>query len=244
MSSIIETATEKKLDEILRKRLAFLPEDLFDTRFLHEKLFFLHRAYSLLVKSNIAINDNMLEVMTYKISINFLPEFTHLSEEEYIGTFKNYYQIYDSILQEYGTANIILDIGCGTGTLFEYFSKHAKSNIKKAKLIGIDNDEICIAIAKSYIYTENITFVCTDYKNYINELYEKVDLVLMNNVYKYYHDADLTNILQIKKVISDRGAIIVYDNNRIINDIYQSLNDSEHLKLIHMDSYSSFLIIK
>lgn len=109
----------------------------------------------------------------------------------------------------------LLDIGCGTGILFDYYMS---SNVKS--IVGIDISSKMIDIAKSKY--NNINLICGNAINY--DFKEKFDVIVIYNTLPHISDVDAL-LLNCKKHLNENGKLIIAfgqsqeDTNRMHDDI-------------------------
>lgn len=123
--------------------------------------------------------------------------------EEWCGYLKQ-------LLSKYGVdRGILLDLGCGTGSLTELLSSAGYD------MIGIDNSEemLQIAMEKRLISGKEILYLCQDMREF--ELYGTVAAVIsicdcMNYIMNL---EDLTEVFRLVNNYLDPGGIFVFDLN-------------------------------
>ncbi|MGQ4876411.1 MAG: class I SAM-dependent methyltransferase [Promethearchaeia archaeon] len=87
--------------------------------------------------------------------------------------------------------SIILDIGCGIGSLAYDLSKKAK------KVIAIDKDPLIIKEAKKRYKSDNLKFIIADVTKY--KFNEKYDYIILSNVLEHIKDRE-SFLLKIKSL--------------------------------------------
>lgn len=117
----------------------------------------------------------------------------------------------------------ILDVGCGTGILFNYFNK------KNAKSItGIDISKNMIDIAK--LKYPNIKLICDNILSFDDE--NKYDVVVLYNTLPHIYDLDLLFANIKKLLIKDGKLIIAFGQSRDkTNLIHKSVPDGISFEL-------------
>lgn len=117
----------------------------------------------------------------------------------------------------------ILDVGCGTGILFNYFIKYNAKSIT-----GIDISKNMIDIAK--LKYPNIKLICDNILFFDDE--NKYDVVVLYNTLPHIYDLDLlfTNIKKL--LIKDGKLIIAFGQSRDkTNLIHKSVPDGISFEL-------------
>ena len=126
-----------------------------------------------------------------------------------------------SLLKEYGVNDgIVLDIGCGTGTVTEYLAQAGYD------MIGIDNSEDMLteAMNKRYDSGLDILYLCQDMRQL--ELYGTVAAAVsicdsMNYIIEYN---DLVDVFKLVNNYLDPKGIFIFDLNTIHK--YETMGDS------------------
>lgn len=93
----------------------------------------------------------------------------------------------------------ILDVGCGTGILFNYYLKHNAKSIT-----GIDISNNMLEIAKKQY--PNIKLICDDIVNY-NDI-NRYDLIVIYNTLPHIIDFERL-LVNLKNLIQINGKIII-----------------------------------
>jgi len=109
---------------------------------------------------------------------------------------------YDEILKKIPKNKIVLDVGCGTGTLVSRISEFSK------EVIGIDIIEERIEKAKAISRKENVRFHVSDaYSLPLNE--NSIDVIVSVGV---FHHLELSKITpELKRVLRKGGTIFIID---------------------------------
>ena len=116
------------------------------------------------------------------------------------------------ILEEYEVPKgLVLDLGCGTGTLTEMLSKEGYD------MIGVDNSEQMLAIAmeKREISGENILYLLQDMREF--ELYGTVGAVISvcDSLNYLLEEDDLLQTFQLVNNYLDPKGIFIFDFNTV-----------------------------
>lgn len=113
---------------------------------------------------------------------------------------------YKQIIQIYlkcGGDRSILDLGCGEGLLYEYFS--CLDGFKDENYFGIDISEVAIQKAKrSY---PNGNFAVIDYQN--ETIAKKFDTVIFNETLYYFNNAERTIKHCLNTNVAEGGNVII-----------------------------------
>ncbi len=83
----------------------------------------------------------------------------------------------DFFLANIRESDSVLDIGCGIGYVTDQAARKAK------RVMGVDNDEKYLAIAKKKFRRENLKFILTDATTH--QFSEKFDAVILSNVLEH-----------------------------------------------------------
>lgn len=116
------------------------------------------------------------------------------------------------ILKKYGIENgIVLDLGCGTGTLTEFLAKEGYD------MIGVDNSEemLQIALQKKDISGHGILYLLQDMREF--ELYGTVRAVVSvcDSINYLLEDEDVVTTFSLVNNYLDPGGIFVFDFNTV-----------------------------
>jgi len=116
----------------------------------------------------------------------------------------------ETVLKENGIEDgLVLDLGCGTGTLTELLSK------KGYDMIGVDasDDMLAEAMEKSYETGSNILYLCQDIREF--ELYGTVRAVVSScDTLNYVTDEDdLKEVLRLVNNYLEPDGIFIFDMN-------------------------------
>ena len=116
------------------------------------------------------------------------------------------------ILEEYKVPKgLVLDLGCGTGTLTEMLSKEGYD------MIGVDNSEQMLAIAmeKREQSGENILYLLQDMREF--ELYGTVEAVISvcDSLNYLLEEKDLVQTFKLVNNYLDPGGIFIFDFNTV-----------------------------
>lgn len=116
------------------------------------------------------------------------------------------------LLTEYGVDNgLVLDLGCGTGSITELMAKEGYD------MIGIDNSEemLSIAMEKREKLGYNILYLCQDMREF--ELYGTVRAIIsICDSVNYIMEKD--ELLEVFKLVNnylDPGGIFIFDLNTL-----------------------------
>lgn len=117
-----------------------------------------------------------------------------------------------SLLQEYGIEDgLILDLGCGTGSLTEQLAK------KGYDMIGVDNssDMLEIAMDKKAASGLDILYLMQDMRDF--ELYGTVKAVvsICDSMNYILSEDELTTVFRLVNNYLDPGGIFIFDLNTI-----------------------------
>lgn len=117
-----------------------------------------------------------------------------------------------SLLQEYGIEDgLILDLGCGTGSLTEQLAK------KGYDMIGVDNssDMLEIAMDKKATSGLDILYLMQDMRDF--ELYGTVKAVvsICDSMNYILSEDELTTVFRLVNNYLDPGGIFIFDLNTI-----------------------------
>lgn len=128
----------------------------------------------------------------------------------------------------------ILDIGCGTGILFDYYLNH---NCKS--ITGIDISTKMIEIASKKNAQANL--ICGDAINYIYD--KKFDVIVIFNSLPHISNVDLLLMNCKKHMHSNSKLIIAFDNNvNYINKIHDSVPSSISFKLPNIEELKNICL--
>lgn len=116
------------------------------------------------------------------------------------------------ILEEYKVSKgLVLDLGCGTGTLTEMLSKEGYD------MIGVDNSEQMLAIAmeKREVSGENILYLLQDMREF--ELYGTVGAVISvcDSLNYLLEEEDLVQTFKLVNNYLDPKGIFIFDFNTV-----------------------------
>lgn len=116
------------------------------------------------------------------------------------------------LLRRYGTGEgIVLDLGCGTGSLTELLASEGYD------MIGIDNSEemLQIAMEKRIDSGKDILYLCQDMREF--ELYGTVAAVIsVCDCMNYILDPeDLTRVFRLVNNYLDPGGVFIFDLNTV-----------------------------
>lgn len=121
--------------------------------------------------------------------------------------------VFSSIGEKIVASNV-LDIFSGSGSMaIESVSRNAK------KAICIDNDYNSVRVIKENIKNlniDNIVILKEDYKNALNSLNEKFDIIIMDPPYKMDVYQEILDLLISLNLIND-FAIIVMESDHVLN---------------------------
>lgn len=93
----------------------------------------------------------------------------------------------------------ILDVGCGTGALFDYYLKNNAKSIT-----GIDISDKMIDIAKAKY--SNINLLCDDIISFNSR--DKYDLIVIYNTLPHIMNLDLL-FINLKRILNKNGKVII-----------------------------------
>lgn len=116
------------------------------------------------------------------------------------------------LLTEYGVDNgLVLDLGCGTGSVTELMAKEGYD------MIGIDNSEemLSIAMEKREKSGYNILYLCQDMREF--ELYGTVRAIISicDSVNYIMEDDGLLEVFKLVNNYLDPGGIFIFDLNTL-----------------------------
>jgi len=111
---------------------------------------------------------------------------------------------HDFFLGNIDAADIVLDVGCGNGSVSRDVAKKAKY------VVGIDIDGNKIKDAKNNFLLDNIEYICGDIIN--QSFKQKFDVVILSNVLE--HIEDRIGLLKKIKEMGDKFLIRVPMINR------------------------------
>lgn len=100
----------------------------------------------------------------------------------------------------------ILDIGSGGGDTLKEIHKHFKNDIN-LELIGVDLKEDCIQYAQENCTNLPITFIQSDYKDYLNES-PSFDIIICSLFCHHLPQNDLIDLFKNMKKFAKVGSII------------------------------------
>ena len=107
------------------------------------------------------------------------------------------------------TPKLIAELGCGTGTLTNYFAK------KNIDVIGIDNSEQMLAAAKDKAMAQglDVLYLCQDMRDF--ELYGTVDSIYSacDSINYILEDEELLQTFRLVNNYLEPGGIFVFDIN-------------------------------
>ncbi len=117
---------------------------------------------------------------------------------------------HDFFLNNIGSDDIVLDVGCGNGSVAYDIAKKAKS------VIGIDIDESKIRDAKKNFLLDNIEYICGDIISWPFE--QKFDVVILSNVLEHLENrVEFLNKIKglgkrflIRVPMIDRSWVVLY----------------------------------
>lgn len=116
------------------------------------------------------------------------------------------------LLTEYGVDNgLVLDLGCGTGSITELMAKEGYD------MIGIDNSEemLSIAMEKREKSGYNILYLCQDMREF--ELYGTVRAIISicDSVNYIMEEDELLEVFKLVNNYLDPGGIFIFDLNTL-----------------------------
>lgn len=135
---------------------------------------------------------------------------------------------YEYILEQITSTDFVVDIGCKYGEIAYNVSNKAKN------VIGIDFDPKAIEIAKNKYIKSNLTFICDDAFNYLEDKNEKYDVLLLSHIIEHLESP--SDFINLYKSFFKRIYIEVpdFDNsylNHYRKDVKTDLiySDSDHI---------------
>ncbi|NLL93578.1 MAG: class I SAM-dependent methyltransferase [Clostridiales bacterium] len=134
--------------------------------------------------------------------------------------YKEWSQYLTRLLHEYNVFNgIILDLGCGTGTITELLAANGYD------MIGIDNSEEMLnkALDKKSKYDSNTLYINQDMREF--ELYGTVSAVvsICDSINYITEPNDLLSVFKLVNNYLDPGGIFIFDLNTRFK--YQQMGD-------------------
>lgn len=143
----------------------------------------------------------------------------------------------------------VLDVGCGTGVLIDYYLKR---NVNSITAIDISSSMIDIAKRKY----PNINFVCAD----INDFNEgKYDVVMLYDCFPHIIDKQKT-IFHINDLLKEKGRIVIahsmsleklFEHHKSVSSVTELINAEQLFKLVStcfdnikvIDNNSMYMIV-
>lgn len=148
-------------------------------------------------------------------------------------------QYLTELLHYYGIdSGIVLELGCGTGTMTEYLSRAGYD------MIGVDNsvDMLQIAMEKNSLNGTDILYLCQDMREF--ELYGTVEAVVSvcDSMNYITEPEDFVRIVRLVNNYLEKGGYFIFDLNTIYK--YQTLlgdhtfaEDREEMSFIWQNFY-------
>lgn len=155
--------------------------------------------------------------------MNFVKEIYNKNAKKYSQDHEErhyWFELSKMTVAEYVNTNevdIIVDIGCGSGILINYFA----SLNSQIKFIGIDYSEELIKMARINNTNKNVEFIEADFIKFGLEIFERLEienkkvLLLVMGPFEYYEEQDLFSQTILKawdRII--KGALIVTFHNQ------------------------------
>ena len=139
-----------------------------------------------------------------------------------------------SIIQNRIRNAIVLDLFSGSGALaLESLSRGAQ------KAILCDNSPKAIEIIKKNIikthFKQKTQVICKDYKQCLNNISEKVDLIFIDPPYEANIAVQAVKIIQNKKILSKNGLIILETDNEQREQ--EQIKNLENIKVSDLRAY-------
>ena len=119
----------------------------------------------------------------------------------------------------------VLDLGCKYGVMSDFIAEEAK------EVVGIDYDKAAIETAQKNYHRNNVTFICTEAREFLQSNKEKFDILILSHILEHLDDPE--EFLMEFKQWFDYIYIEVPDFDRYhLNHYRKDLN----LKLIYSDN--------
>lgn len=107
-----------------------------------------------------------------------------------------------------GESSLCIDVGCGPGVSTRFISDY----LFKTNIIGIDNSESAINVARKYNCSKYVDFICADAQSLPFEN-NSIDLCFSRMLLDIVPNID-TVIDEMIRVVKPTGYIIIYGNTR------------------------------
>ncbi len=149
--------------------------------------------------------------------------------------FTERYQVLTSVFSKYSCpSNLVLDVGCGTGT-FSFFLANVNDYI-----IGIDPSYEMLKIChskKDEVVCKNISFLNSDLNSLEKLIKKKVDLIICSSVLEYLDDLD-HSLSILASLLNTNGFLIFTLPNRL--SFYRIVEPLSY-KIIKRPEYQKYI---
>ncbi|MCX6709534.1 MAG: methyltransferase domain-containing protein [Candidatus Woesearchaeota archaeon] len=139
-------------------------------------------------------------------------------------------------LMPYVKGERVLEIGCGSGAVLELLSR----NFPKSAIIGIDNSEQMLSVAKGREYsTSNVTIL---YGDALNKRFEdeSIDTIILSSVLHEVYSYNNYHMEALEKAVSNACEMLVPGGRIIIRDGVMPTPQVYYLKFRNNETKDSF----
>ena len=172
--------------------------------------------YKQIKKYNFYIDNEIIDIITYKPSKLFIPELTHQSILENNNYYCSYYSYLKNIIKKINL-KYILDVGCGL-LHNAYYIFSLGVNIEK--YYAVDKNENVLYINSMFYYNKNIEYINNNVLEKSCNLNQNIDIVFMFNIIKHYNIENVVSII----FRLNTSKILIYDEIVVLENLIKSLN--------------------
>jgi ubiquinone/menaquinone biosynthesis C-methylase UbiE len=150
---------------------------------------------------------------------------------QHLGGYKITFSALDKIVQS-GKTYKLVDIGSGGGDTLKRINNWRKKKSLQLQLYGVDYNPICVKYAQTVNKTEDVIFICDDYKN----LFKHVSDVDIIHASLFCHHLNENELVQLLRFCATRGCTLV------INDLERNPLAFYSIKLLTRLFSKSYLV--
>ncbi len=110
-----------------------------------------------------------------------------------------------------GKSYTLVDIGCGGGDTLKRISKWAKRTGLQLDLYGIDIKPVCIDYARSNVKSEQVRFICDDYRNFFKHI-PKADIIHACLFCHHLSENELVDLIRF--ALTNKSTLVINDLER------------------------------